>query len=100
MELLEGEVLAAKLKRGRFSIEQTLLWGRQIADALSAAHSKGIVHRDIKPANVMITSSGSVKVLDFGLAKQISEPSSDGSSGYPGRSRPRWWRRQSLACCD
>jgi serine/threonine protein kinase len=80
MELLDGEALAAKLKRGKFSIEQTLLWGRQIADALSAAHAKGIVHRDIKPANVMITSSGLVKVLDFGLAKQISEPSSDGST--------------------
>jgi Tol biopolymer transport system component/predicted Ser/Thr protein kinase len=80
MELLDGEALAAKLKRGKFSIEQTLLWGRQIADALSAAHAKGIVHRDIKPANVMITSSGLVKVLDFGLAKQISEPSSDGSN--------------------
>jgi Tol biopolymer transport system component/predicted Ser/Thr protein kinase len=79
MELLEGETLAAKLKRGKFSIEQTLLWGQQIADALSAAHSKGIVHRDIKPANVMITSSGLVKVLDFGLAKQI-EPSSDDST--------------------
>ena len=80
MELLDGETLAAKLKRGKFSIEQTLLLGQQIADALSAAHSKGIVHRDIKPANVMITSSGLVKVLDFGLAKQISEPSSDGSA--------------------
>ncbi len=80
MELLDGETLAAKLKRGKFSIDQTLLWGRQIADALCAAHSKGIVHRDIKPANVMITSSGLVKVLDFGLAKQIAEPSTDGST--------------------
>jgi eukaryotic-like serine/threonine-protein kinase len=80
MELLDGEALSAKLKRGKFSLEQTLLWCRQIADALSAAHAKGIVHRDIKPANVMITSSGLVKVLDFGLAKQISEPSTDGST--------------------
>jgi dipeptidyl aminopeptidase/acylaminoacyl peptidase len=84
MELLDGETLAAKLKRGKVSIEQTLLWGGQIADALSAAHSKGIVHRDIKPANVMITSSGLVKVLDFGLAKQISAPSTDDSTVITG----------------
>jgi eukaryotic-like serine/threonine-protein kinase len=84
MELLDGETLAAKLKRGKFSIEQTLLWGEQIADALCTAHSKGIVHRDIKPANVMITSSGLVKVLDFGLAKGISEPSTDGDIATTG----------------
>ncbi|HWC99479.1 MAG TPA: protein kinase [Candidatus Sulfopaludibacter sp.] len=80
MELLDGETLAAKLKRAKPTIEQTLLWGRQIADALSAAHSKGIVHRDIKPGNVIVTSSGSVKVLDFGLAKRTPETTLDGSS--------------------
>ncbi len=80
MELLEGETLAARLNRGKLPLEQALLWCRQIADALCAAHSKGIVHRDIKPANVMITSSNVVKVLDFGLAKQISEPSTGGST--------------------
>ena len=72
MELLEGETLAEKLKRGPLSIEQTLLRGGEIADALAAAHAKGVVHRDMKPANMMITSSGLVKVLDFGLAKQIA----------------------------
>ena len=72
MELLEGETLAARLKRGKPPIEQTLLHGQQIADALSAAHAKGIVHRDIKPANIMLTKAG-VKVLDFGLAKSAED---------------------------
>jgi serine/threonine protein kinase len=68
MELVEGETVAARLKRGKLSIEQTVQCGAQIADALAAAHAKGIVHRDLKPGNIMLTKSG-VKVLDFGLAK-------------------------------
>jgi serine/threonine protein kinase len=68
MELVEGETLAARLKRGRLPMEQTIQYGAQIASALSAAHVKGIVHRDLKPGNVMITKTGA-KVLDFGLAK-------------------------------
>src|ERR1017187_5965638 len=68
MELLEGETLAEKLKRGPLSIERTLLHGGEIADALAAAHAKGVVHRDMKPGNIMIAKAG-VKVLDFGLAK-------------------------------
>ncbi len=68
MELCEGETLAARLKRGKLSIEDTLRYGQQIADALAAAHAKGITHRDLKPGNIMISKSG-VKVLDFGLAK-------------------------------
>src|SRR5471030_1054687 len=73
MELIEGETLAARLKRGRLSLEQTMQCGTQIAEALAAAHAKGIVHRDLKPANVMLTKSG-VKVLDFGLAKSAADP--------------------------
>jgi serine/threonine protein kinase len=72
MELVEGETLAARLKRGRLSIEQTIQYGAQIAAALSAAHAKGIVHRDLKPGNVMVTKAG-VKVLDFGLAKSTQD---------------------------
>jgi len=68
MELLEGETLAEKLKSGPLSIEQTLLRGGEIADALAAAHAKGVVHRDMKPANIILTKAGA-KVLDFGLAK-------------------------------
>ncbi len=69
MELLEGQSLDQKLLGPPLSLERMLDISIQLADALDAAHGKGIVHRDIKPANVFITSRGSVKVLDFGLAK-------------------------------
>jgi tRNA A-37 threonylcarbamoyl transferase component Bud32/WD40 repeat protein len=72
MEYLEGETLAARIKRGKFSIADTLKYGQQIADALAAAHAKGIVHRDLKPQNIML-SKGGVKVLDFGLAKSAQD---------------------------
>jgi eukaryotic-like serine/threonine-protein kinase len=70
MEYLEGETLAARLRNGPLSLEATLRYGAEIADALEAAHRRGIVHRDLKPANVMLTRSG-VKLLDFGLAKTL-----------------------------
>jgi Tol biopolymer transport system component len=73
MELIEGETLAARLKRGRLSPAEAIRFGSQIAEALAAAHAKGIIHRDLKPANVMLTKSG-VKVLDFGLAKSTADP--------------------------
>ncbi len=74
MELIEGETLAERLKRGRLSVAQALQWGTQIAHALAAAHGQGIIHRDLKPANVMLTKTG-VKVLDFGLARSTADPS-------------------------
>src|SRR5882724_805156 len=69
MELLEGQTLEQVLKLGQIPIPRTIETGVQLADALDAAHKKGVVHRDIKPANVFVTERGAVKILDFGLAK-------------------------------
>jgi serine/threonine-protein kinase len=69
MELIEGPTLADRIKGGAVPLEEALTIAHQIADALEAAHEKGIVHRDLKPANIKIKTDGTVKVLDFGLAK-------------------------------
>jgi eukaryotic-like serine/threonine-protein kinase len=58
MELVEGETLASRLKRGKIPIEQSIEYAAQIADGLAAAHAKGIIHRDLKPGNIMLTKSG------------------------------------------
>jgi serine/threonine protein kinase/cytochrome c-type biogenesis protein CcmH/NrfG len=79
MELLEGESLADRIRRGPMDVDPVLSLGVQIADALESAHSKGIVHRDLKPANIFITSRGEAKILDFGLAK-IDKQKPDSSS--------------------
>jgi len=74
MELVEGESLRQILERGPVPTETALEYAAQIAEALEAAHERGIVHRDLKPANIMVTPSGVVKVLDFGLAAVMSDP--------------------------
>jgi serine/threonine protein kinase/dipeptidyl aminopeptidase/acylaminoacyl peptidase len=71
MEFVDGETLSDRLQRGPVAMREALKIGRQIADALEAAHRRGIVHRDLKPANIRVTPGGLVKVLDFGLAKAL-----------------------------
>jgi hypothetical protein len=71
MELVEGEDLSQRLARGAMPIDEALLIAKQIADALEAAHEQGIIHRDLKPANIKVRADGTVKVLDFGLAKAM-----------------------------
>src|SRR5215470_6132502 len=72
-ELLEGESLRQRMSRGRVPLATAVEWGIQLAHGLAAAHRRGIVHRDVKPENVFITSSGQVKLLDFGIAKLAEE---------------------------
>ena len=71
LELVDGPTVADRIARGPFPLSEALAIARQIADALHAAHGQGIVHRDLKPANIKVRSDGTVKVLDFGLAKVL-----------------------------
>ena len=71
MELVEGEDLSQRISRGAIAIDEALPIAKQIAEALEAAHEQGIVHRDLKPANIKVRDDGTVKVLDFGLAKML-----------------------------
>ena len=71
MELVEGPTLADRIAAGPIPLDDALPIANQIAEALEAAHEQGIVHRDLKPANVKVRPDGTVKVLDFGLAKAV-----------------------------
>jgi len=82
MELVEGEDLAQRLKRGAIPVDDVVAMAKQIAEGLEEAHERGIIHRDLKPANIKVTSDGKVKLLDFGLAKAL-EPDALASGADP-----------------
>jgi eukaryotic-like serine/threonine-protein kinase len=75
MELVDGEDLSQRIARGPIPLDEALPIARQIAEALEAAHEQGIIHRDLKPANIKLRPDGTVKVLDFGLAKALESMS-------------------------
>jgi serine/threonine protein kinase len=83
MELVEGETLADRIARGRIPIAEALPIARQIAEALASAHEQGIIHRDLKPANIKARSDGTVKVLDFGLAKAVGSIAAAAAGSSP-----------------
>jgi Tol biopolymer transport system component len=80
MELVEGEDLSQRITRGAIPIDEALPIAKQIAEALEAAHEQGIIHRDLKPANIKVRVDGTVKVLDFGLAKAMEPPAGSSPS--------------------
>ncbi len=85
-ELLKGETLRERLTHGAMPARKATDYGRQIARGLAAAHDKGIVHRDLKPENLLLTESGHVKIIDFGLAK-LAQPRPPFESGAD---TPQW----------
>lgn len=89
MEYLEGQPLSREVMRGGLSLDVLVRYGIQLADALGHAHERGIVHRDLKAANVMVTPSGRLKVLDFGLSRRIEKKVSEDTTEYdPSRKSP------------
>ena len=92
LELVEGPTLADRIAQGPIPLDEALPIARQIAEALEAAHEQGIIHRDLKPANIKLRPDGTVKVLDFGLAKALR--ADVGRVGQRHRSRRRSRRRR------
>ena len=86
MELVEGDDLSQRIARGAMPLDEALPIAKQIAEALEAAHEQGIIHRDLKPANIKVRADGTVKVLDFGLAKAMDRA---GARGPTSPTRPR-----------
>ena len=92
MELVEGDDLSVLIARGAIPLDEALPIAKQIAEALEAAHEQGIIHRDLKPANIQVRADGTVKVLDFGLAKALDQGSGirdQGARRTRRRSRPQ-----------
>src|SRR4029077_19040027 len=89
MELLEGETLRERMTRtaGRISVEETIRIAMGVCDGLQAAHEQNIIHRDVKPANLFLTKQGTVKILDFGVAKTVAD--ADPAEGEPTGQSPR-----------
>jgi len=88
MELVEGEDLSAHIARGPIPAAEAVLLAKQIAEALEAAHEQGIIHRDLKPANIKVRSDGTVKVLDFGLAKSLGPTGAAEATPYSAANSP------------
>ena len=85
MELVEGPTLADRIAQGPIPVDEALPIAKQIAEALEAAHEQGIIHRDLKPANIKVRPDGTVKVLDFGLAKALEPTACGGVDAYRSR---------------
>ena len=81
MELVEGDDLSQRIARGAMPLDEALPIAKQIAEALEAAHEQGIIHRDLKPANIKVRADGTVKVLDFGLAKALGADAASAAAG-------------------
>lgn len=95
LELVEGPTLSERLVAGPLPVRVALELACQVGEAIEAAHQKQVVHRDLKPANIKLSASGNVKVLDFGIAKALSEEGAEGEevSLTAWGTAPRCWAR-------